>query len=146
MIYPEYEEAKARYIEAQRIFSEALWEKERLFTMTQPNAIRYDKDKVQISPSGSILDKYVEALEEQGIDEKLSTFRQLLEDRERLLKIKECDLRMSYDRIDKVYVCRFIDGHSIAQISKRLNYSRGQVYRIIQNIKRKMKLATKCDK
>lgn len=143
MIYPEFEEAKARYIEAQRIFSEALWEKERLFTMTQPNAIRYDKDKVQISPSGSILDKYVEALEEQGIDEKLSTFRQLLEDRERLLKIKECDLRASFDRVDRVYSMRFLDGMSINQICKRTNYSRRQIYRILSEIK---KDGTKCHK
>ncbi len=139
MIYPEYEECKARYIEAQRIFSDALWEKERLFTMTQPNAIRYDKDKVQVSPSGSILDKYIEALEEQGIDEKLVTFRQLLEDRERLLKIKECDLRASYDIYDRVYVCRFIDGMSITSISKKINYSRAHVYRIFTDIKRSMR-------
>ena len=142
MIYPEYEEAKARYIEAQRIFSEALWEKERLFTMTQPNAIRYDKDKVQISPSGSILDKYVEALEEQGIDEKLTTFRQLLDDRERLLKIKECDLRASSDRFDRVYSMKFLDGMSINQIAKRMNYSRRQVYRIFNEIRRGMKCLT----
>ena len=110
--------------------------------MTQPNAIRYDKDKVQISPSGSILDKYVEALEEQGIDEKLTTFRQLLDDRERLLKIKECDLRASSDRFDRVYSMKFLDGMSINQIAQRMNYSRRQVYRIFNEIRRGMKCLT----
>ena len=147
MVYPEYEEYKQRFIEAQRIFNEVLFEKEKLFTMTQPNAIRYDKDKVQISPNGSILDTYVIALEEQKVDAKLETVRMLLHDREKLLMLKENELRKSYDKFDKVYVLRFLDGMKINRVARNLNYSKSQVYRIFRQIQISLnKDATKCDK
>ena len=139
MIYPEYEAYKERFLEAQKIFNEALLEKERLFTMTQPNAIRYDQDKVQVSPTGSILDSYVIALEESGIDDKLETVRQLFEDRERLLSLKERDLRLSRNKYDRIYVMRFLDGMHPNKIARILNYSRSQVYRMLQNINKNTK-------
>lgn len=137
MIYPEYEAYKERFLESQRIFSDALLEKEKLFTMTQPNAIRYDQDKVQVSPVGSVLESYIIALEKSGIDEKLKTVRQLFEDRERLLLLKEKELRQSQDRFDRIYVMRFLEGYKIGKIAKVMNYSRSQVYRIIQEMNRK---------
>ena len=147
MVYLEYEAYKERFIEAQRIFNDALLEKEKLFTMTQPNAIRYDKDKVQSCPSGSILDNYVIALEEQKIDEKLETFRQLLEDREKLLMLKESDLRKSHDKFDRIYVCRFLEGMNIKKIARVLNYSQSQVYRIFKQIIESINQdAKKCEK
>ena len=135
MVYPEYEAYKERFIEAQRIFNEALLEKERLFTMTQPNSFRYDKDIVQSSPTGSILDNYVIALEEQKIDEKMETFRQLIKDREKLLSLKEADLRQSRDRLDRVYVCRFLEGMKINDIAEKLNYSPSYTYKLFKKIK-----------
>lgn len=137
MIYPEYEAYKERFVESQKIFSEALHEKEKLFTMTQPNAIRYDRDKVQTTPSGSVLDRYVIALEESGIDEKIATVRQLFQDRACLLNLKEQELRQSRDRYDKIYVMKYLEGFSIGRIAKIMNYSRSQVYRILKNIERK---------
>ena len=134
MVYPEYETYKERFLEAQRIFNEALIEKEKIFVMTQPNAIRYDQDKIQVSVSGSILDSYVIAMEESKIDEKLETFRQLLTDRERLLSLKEADLRKSRDVSDRIYVCRYLEGMRINQISKKINYSKAQVYRLYKQI------------
>ena len=135
MIYPEYEEMKERFMESQRIFAEALQEKERLFTMTQPNAIQYDRDKVQTTPSGSVLDKYIIALEESGIDDKIATVRQLFQDRACLLNLKEQELRQSHDKYDRVYVCRYLDGLSITATSKKLNYAKSHVYRIFDRIR-----------
>ena len=135
MIYPEYEAYKERFLESQRIFNEALLEKEKLFVMTQPNAIRYDMDKVQTSPVGSILESYIIALEKSGIDERIKTIRQLFEDRERLLLLKEKDLRLSHDKYDRVYVCKYLDGLSITMTAKKLNYAKSHVYRIFKEIK-----------
>lgn len=139
MIYQEYEAFKQKYNEAQRIFNDALLEKEKLFTMTQPNAIRYDTDKVQVTPSGSILDNYVIALEESKIDEKLDTFRQLLKDRKFLLDMKEDELRLSNNRFDRVYVMKFLDNQNIGQIAKRMNYSRRQAYRIYDEVRKDLR-------
>lgn len=140
MIYLEYEMYKIKYIESQEQFSMVLTEKERLLTKTMPSAIRYDKDKVQSSPTGNILEDYVVALEDEHIDEKLNQLRQILNDRKLLLEIKERELRQSQDMPDKVYVHRYIDGHGINRISRDLSYSKSQIYRILGQIEKR------CDK
>ena len=134
MLYVEYEKAKASFKNAQMMYEEALLEKERLFTITQPKAITYDKDVIQTSPCGDVLDKYVIALEDERIEEKLRPFRELLYNRESFLDIKEKELRKSPDRFDKIYVCRFLDGMSIRGIAKSLNFSKTEVHRGVQSI------------
>jgi hypothetical protein len=143
MVYLEYERYKARFYAAQKMFEDALLEKERLFTKTQPNAITYDRDPVQTSPNPNILDDYVIALETERIDERLEPYRVLLKDRECLLDLKERELRKSPDRYDKIYVCKYLDGMSTNRITKALNYSRAQVYRILKQISKKIKYETK---
>ena len=137
MLFLEYERAKDRLYDAQRIFEAVLLEKERLFTITQPKAITYDKDNVETSPSASMLDNYIIALEEKKIEEKLAPYRRLLKDRAQLLEIKERELRKSPDRHDKVYVCRFLDGMSIRSTARHLNYYKSEIYRCLQHIKKK---------
>lgn len=134
MLYLEYEKAKASFTRAQMMFEDALLEKERLFTITQPKAITYDKDTVQTSPCGDVLDKYVIALEDEKIEERLRPFRELMLNSESLLDVKERELRKSPDRFDRIYVCRFLDGMSIRAISKNLSFSKTEVHRTIQSI------------
>ena len=139
MLYLEYERAKANFRSAQVMFEEALLEKERLFTITQPKAITYDKDVIQTSPCGDVLDRYVIALEDEHIEEKLRPFRELMMNRESLLDVKERELRKSADVFDKMYVYRFLEGMSIRGISKIMNYSRAQTYKKLQSIHKKIK-------
>ena len=73
-------------------------------------------------------------------DESLNTLRQLLEDRKLLLEMKETELRKSQDRYDKIYVYRFVDGYGINKVARTLNYSKSQVYRILDQIQKR------CDK
>ena len=89
MIYLEYEEYRAKFLDLQEQFNHILTEKERLFTRALPNAIRYDKEHVQCTNDSNPLEDYACALDEKRIDEHLGRLRQLLEDRERLLKMKE---------------------------------------------------------
>lgn len=150
MLYLEYERAKANFRSAQVMFEEALLEKERLFTITQPKAITYDKDVIQTSPCGDVLDRYVIALEDEHIEEKLRPFRELVMNRESLLDVKERELRKSVDIFDRIYTYRYLDGMSIKGIAKILNFSKSQIYRKLQSIQRKIrkcgKVATICDK
>ena len=139
MLYLEYERAKANFRSAQAMFEDALLEKERLFTITQPKAITYDKDVIQTSPCGDVLDRYVIALEDEHIEEKLRPFRELVMNRESLLDVKERELRKSADVFDKMYVYRFLEGMSIRGISKIMNYSRAQTYKKLQSIQKKIK-------
>lgn len=147
MTFLEYERAKIKYYEAQEWFEQALSEQERLMTKTMPSAIRYDKANVKSSPNGNVLDDYVIAKEEKRIDKKISRMRKLLEDREKILSLKENELRKSHDNMDMIYLYWKIDGFSPNEIAKALNYSKSQVYRMIGNIKSLIKKdATKCEK
>ena len=104
---------------------------------TLPSAIRYDKDHVQSSPSSNVLDEYVIALDESQIDSELAKVKELIEDRGRLLDLKEKQLRDSQHINDRVYVMKYLEGYSVNRISKVLNYSRTQVYRILDEIKKR---------
>lgn len=139
MVYLEYERYKKRFSDVQHIFECMLLEKEMIFTRTQPNAIRYDKDAVHSSINSNMLEQYVIELEETKIDAKLEPIRQILIDRHRLLMLKEQELRKSGNKYDKIYVNYFIDDLSIKDIAKALNYSISQVYRIIEKIRLKIK-------
>lgn len=146
MIYLEYEQYRAKYHEIQKLYNRIIEEQENLFTKTQPNAIRYDKDNVQGGFPVNNLDEYLIAKEKKQIDKRLNETRQLLDDRERLLRLKEKELRESRDIINKIYVLKYIDGMHPSKIADNLNYSRSQVYRILNSIQSAIrKDATKCD-
>ena len=133
MVYVEYEKCKQRLNEIQEAFDKALLEKERLFARTQPNAVRYDKDVVQVSHGESYtLENYV--IESEKIDRELNIYREILVDRERLLTLKEKDLRASVEIADRVYVMRYLDGYGSKKIMKSLSYGKSQYYRIIREI------------
>ena len=134
MIYPEYESCKIKVSELQNQFDKLLTEKERIFSKALPNAIRYDKENVQTSGGVNALEEYVIELDEKQIDEKLNQIRTLLEDRIKLLEMKEKELFKSQELHDKIYRMRFVEGCGIKKISKILNYSKAHVYRIIDEI------------
>lgn len=131
MIYLEFEKYRDKFLSVQQIFNNVLIEQEQLFTRTQPNAIRYDKEKVSGGGGGNMLENYVISLEDRQIHEKLSMLRQLLDDREKLLRQKESELRQSTNKYDKIYVLKYLDGYSISRVADKLNYSKSQIYRML---------------
>ena len=136
-VYIDYEIYKCKYLEIQAKYNEILTEKENLFTKTQPNAIRYDKLQIEGGKLvGNGFDEYLIAKEEDKIDERLTEARQLLEDRERLLKLKEKELRASKDKLDQIYCMRFVDNKRPYAIARALNYSESQIYRILDKIQK----------
>lgn len=135
MLYLDYERYKERFKRAQAAFDKILLEKERLLTKTLPNAITYDRDLVETSPNGDILDNYVIALEEGKIDAKIGHFREIMIDRERLMILKERELRKSMDRIDRVYVCKYLECMSMNKMTQHLPYSKTQIWRLLKEIK-----------
>lgn len=139
MVYLEYEKFKKKYIEIQNKYNDILTEKENLFTRTQPNAIRYDKLQVQGGVYGNGFDEYLIEKEQEKIDERLSEVRQLLEDRERLLKLKENELRASKDRYDIIYCMRYMDNKRPYVIARSLDYSESQIYRILDKIQKNIR-------
>lgn len=135
MIYVEYEEARNKYREAQNQYDDILSEKERLFERTQPQAIVYDKEKVSGGATSNPFDDYIIAKERKQIDERLSEIRSILEDRWRLLTIKERELRASQEWNDKIFTLYFLDGKTITDIEHLVPYSRVQIWRKLNVIK-----------
>ena len=139
MLYITYEQFKAKYYEAQKRYNEILNEKEKLFALTQPKATTYDKEKVNGGQPSNAFDEYLILKEKKQIDQQLEEIKSILDDRERLVKLKEEELRSSKILIDKVYRYRYIDKLRVHKITKLVGYSEAQVYRILKTIKNNLK-------
>ena len=146
MLYIEYEIYKSKYKETQQIYDEILTEKERIFQKTQGKAIRYDIERVSGGEYSNVLDNYIIEKDEKRIDQRLDEVKSLLNDRERLLSLKEQELRNSKILYDKIYRMSYLDHIKPYKISEYIGYSKSQIYRILEKIERNIKNATKCDK
>lgn len=136
MVYKDYEFYLWKYHQTQMIYNDILSEKEELFQKTQIHAITYDKEKVNGGVGNDALEEYMMKVEEKKIDARLFEVRKILDERKRLLDEIETDLRASTHLYDKVYRMRYLDNLSPYVIGKKLNYSKAQIYRILQKMKR----------
>lgn len=135
MIYKEYEIFKKKYYETQQIYHEILTEKEELFAITQPGAISYDKERVSGGKPSNKFDDYLILKEKKQIDQRLIEIKSLLDDRQKLLKLKENELINSSNMQDRIYKYRYIDRMKVEKITRLVGYSRSQVFRILKTIK-----------
>jgi hypothetical protein len=114
----DYEECRRKFLDVQKRFDEAL-------------------------------DKQADMIEQHKVDvnivAEVERLRTLLNDRKALLDVKERELRKSKDKTVIIFVAKEIDGKNVDQIAMDLNYSRSQVFRILQSLKSE-KDATKCDR
>ena len=139
MIYPIYEEFKSKYYETQKEYDNILSEKEKLFALTQPSAVKFDKEVVSGGVKDNTFDKYLILKEEKKIDQRLEEIKAILDDREHLLKQKEKELKESTNIQDKIYKYKYIDKLKIYKIAKLVGYSEPQVYRILKTIRSSLK-------
>lgn len=139
MLYIEYEEYKNRYYEVQRKYNDILNEKEELFSKTQPKATKITGEKTTGGKHINAFDDYLIQKERKNIDKRLEEVKSILEDRERLVKLKEQELRASTNSYDKIYRCRYVDRLTIEKTARISNYSRSQVFNILKEIRDKLK-------
>ena len=139
MLYIEYEEYKNRYYEVQRKYNDILNEKEELFSKTQPKATKITEEKTTGGKHINAFDDYLIQKERKNIDKRLEEVKSILEDRERLVKLKEQELRASTNSYDKIYRCRYIDRLTIEKTCRISSYSRSQVFNILKEIRDKLK-------
>lgn len=136
-VYIDYEIYKSRYYETQRALNDILTEKEKIFTRTLPNAIHYDNQVVGGGLPHNNFDEYMAELEENKVNERLAEAKQLLFERQKLLYLKEQELRASKNKVDVVYRMRFLDDIKPSTIATALAYSESQIYRILEQIKKR---------
>ena len=134
-----YEEYKNKYYETQREYDIILTEKEKLFSITQPSAIKFDKEVVSGGVVDNMFERYLILKEEKKIDQRLEEIKSILDDRERLLKLKEQELRASTDVKDKIYKYKYLDKLKVFKIAKLVGYSEPQIYRILKTIRNNLK-------
>lgn len=138
-VYIAYEEYKNKYLDAQKQFDKILQEKEKIFAKTQPKSPKWDKIDSSNVTEHNNFDNYLISKESKKIDERLVEIKSILDDRERLLKLKEKELMESREQIDKIYKLKYIRQFNINEIIKNVNYSKSQVYRLLDIIKRVVK-------
>lgn len=139
LLYVQYEEYKNKYYEVQRKYDEILGEKEKLFVRTQPKAIKFDKEKVSGGSPVNAFDEYLIMKEKKNIDQRLDEIKSILDDRARLVNLKEEELRASNNVQDKIYKYRYLDRLTVEKITRLVNYSRPQVFRILKIIRNNLK-------
>lgn len=139
MIYITFEKYKNNYYETLNQYNEILNEKEHLFLKTQPKSTKYDKERVSGGVSSNTFDDYLIEKERKQIDHRLEEVKSILDDRERLLKLKEEELKASTNIQDKIYKYRYIDKMKVHKICRLVGYSEAQVYRVLRNIKNNLK-------
>lgn len=144
MVYITYEEYKAKYLDAQNDFDEILREKEELFSKTQPSSTDFSKEMVSksIIPSDPFA-IYAHKMQENKVDERLDAARSILDDRRRLLKLKEEELRQSKDWLDVIYTYYYIEKLSIRKIERRIPFSKSEIGRKLQIINKNIILGQK---
>jgi hypothetical protein len=139
-MYKEYLVYKKKCETAQKIYDNIVSEKEELFISTQPKAVTYDKEKVAGGTPSNVFDDYLIQQEFKQLDERLNIARSILEDRIRLLKLKEEQLRHSNNPYDKAYVSKYLDRKQVYKVAKEIDYSEPQTYRILRIIRKDIKL------
>lgn len=139
MIYEEYETFRKKLYEAQIQCNEILNEKEELFAKTQPKATQIKGDKTTGGKHTNSFDDYLIQKERKNIDKRLEEIKSILNDRKRLVRLKEQELRASNNPYDKIYRCRYIDRLTIEKTARLSNYSRSQVFNILKEIRKHLK-------
>lgn len=139
MLYEEYEIYKNKFYEAQRKYNDILNEKEELFAKTQPKATNITGEKTTGGKRENLFDEYLIQKEKKNIDARLKEVKSILDDRERLLKLKEQELRASKHSYDKIYKYKYLDRLTVEKITKLVSYSRPQVFRILKKIRISLK-------
>jgi hypothetical protein len=111
------------------------------FQITQPGGMNYDTEKVSSSNSNNVFDTYLGKVEE--IDKQIEIIEAEIRILEKHLKAMEDSLRKMKGSLEKIFVARYIDGLTINQICRKVNYSRPQVYRKLKIINKIIKDETK---
>lgn len=134
-MYQEYDKARKSWLRATKKYDKIVAEKERLFLRTQPRSVDYQADRVKSSNRSNVLEEYVAAVDEKGIDKRLEEARKIAEHRKNIMIELEGELRKSKDITDVVYVLRYLEHWRIRRIARETCYSESQIYRILQNMR-----------
>mgnify|MGYP001625113800 CR=1 FL=1 len=134
-LFVEHYHLNEEYKEAKKEFEKALAKKSQLLYSVVPKSANFENELVKGSSSNKFLN-YTIKMEE--IDKEINVRRNLRDVLEYRLKLKEIELNNSSNILDKVYLLKYVDERKVRYICIKTNYSKTQIYRILEEIKKKI--------
>ena len=134
-LFIEHYKLNEEYKKAKKEFEKALAKKSQLLYSVVPKSANFENELVKGSSSNKFLN-YTIKMEE--IDKEINVRRNLRDVLEYRLKLKEIELNNSSNILDKVYLLRYVDERKVRYICIKTNYSKTQIYRILEEIKKKI--------
>ena len=134
MIYAEYEKMWAMIRKQEKELFELINERDELFTITQPKATTLDKEIVDGSHTGNILESYV--IKQENYTKRIDQLQLSLDDRYQALNRKKKELRLSKNVYDRIYYLKYVEKLSTFKIGKMAGYDRTSVWRYLKKIEK----------
>ena len=141
LCFLDFEQAKVRYINAQKLYNSILNEQEELIVEYLPRTVRYDQEKVKGGAIGDAFSSYLVRKEQLKLDERLEEVEILLDIRGRQYQRELEQLKQSNEIMDKIYYRRRVLKIKVSIIAEELIYSESQIYRYLYAIDEKLKQA-----
>ncbi len=136
-MYLEYNELLKQFKKAERNYNEALEKRSELILSVMPGAIKAKEIMTtsNTSPDAKLINYTSEIDEVDKLINQSRNVRDMLnyELKKKLIKMKE-----EGDVYDKIYVYRWIEHKSVYKFYKLLGYSVRQVYRYMDEMKKKL--------
>lgn len=136
-LYLQYHNLNKEYKRAKREYEKALEKKALYLYSVLPGSTDFSKEKMAETVSDKFLNYTIKIAE---IDKEIEVRRNLSDNLLYRTKLKGLELRDSKEVIDRIYVYYFIDRISVRKFCRLLNYSKSQVYRLIEEIEKKLKM------
>ena len=136
-MYLEYNELLKRFKKAERNYNEALEKRSELILSVMPGAMKAKEVMTtsNTSPDAKLIN-YTSKIDE--IDKLINQSRNARDMLNYELKKKLIKMREEGDVYDKIYIYRWIEHKSVYKFYKLLGYSVRQVYRYMDEMKKKL--------
>lgn len=136
-MYIEYNELLKQFKKAERNYNEALEKRSELILSVMPGAIKAKEIMTtsNTSPDAKLIN-YMSEIDE--VDKLINQSRNVRDMLNYELKKKLIKMREEGDVYDKIYIYRWIEHKSVYKFYKLLGYSVRQVYRYMDEMKKKL--------
>ena len=135
MLYKEHRKEYIKFLEAQAVLNDIINEYDMAFQRTQPHSACYE---VKTDTRINRVEEFVIEVERKDLKRRSEDAKIVLALRSELLKMKESELRKSFDIYDSLYVAKWIDHKEVSEITLNCGYSTAQIYQIINQIKKEV--------
>ncbi len=136
-LFIEHYRLNEEYKKVKKEFDKSLEKKSQLLYSIVPGSANFENELVKNNSNDKFIN-YTIKMEE--IDKEINVRRNLKDVLAYRLKLKEIELKKSDNILDKVYYLRIVERIKVRQICIKINYSKTQTYRILEEVRKKCKM------